>query len=251
MLKFGLKIWSTSSKAIFEETVDLVKIKKVDFVEIYIVPGADLRTLEILRKVPATIHCPHSSHGFDVFKFDDKIVKMFKKEVVKAADFFGSEFIVVHPGFGADCNIFEKNIAKIYDKRIIIENLPKFTGKFESFGHSLEQLKFIKGLGFDICFDFIHAVKSAISQKIDYKKFINEVISELNPFYFHLTSANLETEQDEHLDLFSGEFDIRWAKEKLFSLAEKKNIFLVFEAPKIGDNLENDIKNINYFRELG
>jgi len=114
----------------------------------------------------------------------------------------------------------------------------------------LEQIKFIRDCGFNFCLDFIHAIKSAISQKMDYKKFIEELIPELKPFYFHISNGKENNEKDGHMDLFAGDFDIKWIKETLLKLKAEKDIYLVFETPKGKNGLENDIKNINYFRSI-
>lgn len=252
---YGLKIWSTNRNDLFREAVQLFRQKKFDFLELYLVPGSlDPEKLEILsefkkQKVPVTIHCPHDVHNFDISKLDYQKEELFKNLVLKTADFLGSKYIVVHPGLGDSYKIFEENIQKINDKRILIENMAKVgPNPGVGFGHSLEQLKFIRGLGFNFCLDFSHAVKSAASQKIDYKKFIEELISALNPSYFHICNGQKDYEIDEHRDLFDGEFDIKWIKEILLGL--KKDVYLVFETPKVGDNLENDIKNIKYFQSI-
>lgn len=246
-IKYGLKLWSVN-KELFSEAVELFKKGQVDFIELYIVPDSLSSKGDILKDVLTTIHAPHMGHDFSVFGLDEKKVRFFKEQVIKTADFLESKFIVVHAEGGDSKDIFKKNIKKINDKRILIENSMKF-GK-DDFGYSLVQLKFIKECGFDFCFDFAHAIKTAIGQKIDYKKFIEEIVSGISPFYFHLSNGCIEVATDEHRDLFDGEFDIKWIKEKLSELAEKRDIYLVFETPKGENGLENDIKNINYFRSL-
>lgn len=253
-IKYGLKIWSTDGK-LFKEAVQLVRNGEIDFIELYIVPNSfslgKSDFLNELKNVPTTLHAPHEEHNFDVFTLNDSKVKIFKNQVIKTADFLGSKFIIVHAETGDSREIFKKNIKKINDKRILIENLPKFGLENEMcFGHSLEQLKFIKDCGFDLCLDFSHAIKSAISQKLDYKEFINKLISELRPSYFHICNGEMNNDKDEHRDLFDGDFDIKWIKKILLKLTEKKDIYLVFETPKAGNGLRNDLKNMNYFRSI-
>jgi deoxyribonuclease-4 len=254
-MKYGLKIWSIDKKELFKEAVELFKRKQIDFVELYIVPDSLLpgksEILDDLRNIPTVVHATHNEHGFDVFGLDDPNIKLFKNQIIKIADFLGSKFIVVHSGVGESQKIFEENISKIKDKRIIIENMPKagLNGEL-CFGYSLEQLKFIKGCGFNICLDFVHAIKSAISQKLDYKEFVKKLIFELEPSYFHITNAKMDNDKDDHMNLFDGEIDIKWIKETLLGLERNKDICLVFETPKEGVGLENDVKNINYFNSL-
>lgn len=259
MIKFGLKIWSIDKKEMFSEAVQLFFKKEIDFIELYTVPDSFIlgKTdfLDDLKNVPTIIHSPHTDHNFDIFWLDDLNIKIFKEQVVKTADFLGSKFIILHAGVGDSEKTFEENVAKIKDKRILIENMCKVglvgINEVLCFGYSLEQLKFISNCGFDFCLDFAHAIKSALSQKIDYKKFIEDIINQFHPFYFHISNGKLTSQEtDEHMDLFDGQFDIKWIKESLLKLAEKKDVYLVFETPKIGNNLENDIKNMNYFRSI-
>lgn len=251
-LKYGLKLWSTDEH-LFGEAVRLFKKKKIDFVELYIVPGSlpaeKPELLKDFKNIPTTLHAPHSEHNFDVFTLDDSKVEIFKNQVIKIADFLESKFIVVHAEAGDSQEIFKKNIGRINDRRIIIENMTKIGMNDElHFGYSYEQLKFIKDLGFNFCLDFSHAIKSAVSQNLDYKEFIKKLISGLNPFYFHICNGKMDNDKDEHRNLFDGEFDLKWIKKTLIEL--KKDVYLVFETPKGENGLENDIKNMNYFHSI-
>ena len=252
-MKYGLKIWSIDKKELFKEAVQLFKRGKIDFIELYIVPDSFVLEksdfLNELKNIPIILHAPHSVHNFDVFKLDASKIELFKNQVIKTADFLNSKFIIVHAEAGDSQEIFKKNIKKINDKRILIENMTKIGINNElHFGYSYKQLKFIKDCGFNFCLDFSHAIKSAISQNLDYKEFIKKLIFELNPSYFHICNGKMNTEKDEHMDLFDGEFDIRWIKKTLIGL--KKDVYLVFETPKGKNGLENDIKNIDYFLSL-
>jgi len=252
-IKFGLKIWSIDSNDLFKEAVQLFEKKEIDFIELYIVPDSLLLgksdILNDLKNIPTTIHAPHTEHNFNIFTLDDSKIGLFKNQVIKTTDFLGSKSIIVHAGVGDSQTIFKENLRKINDKRILIENMSKVGINDElCFGYSYEQLKFIKDCGFNLCLDLAHAIKSAISQKIDYKEFIKKLISDLKPIYFHISSGGMNVEKDEHKNLFDGEFDIKWMKELLLELAEKKDVYLVFETPKSGKGLENDIKNMKYFR---
>lgn len=251
MIKYGLKIWS-KNKEWFKEATALVKSGKADFIELYMIPDSfKLSELNILRGIPTTLHAPHCDHDFNIFELDDEKVRFFKNRIIQTADFLNSQFIILHSGVGRLKENFKKNIAKICDKRILIENMCKISiNDRVCFGYSLEQLKFIKEkCGLDICFDFGHASKSAFSQKLDYKDFITSLIYELNPYYFHISGVAFDTKKDEHLNLFEGDFDISWAKGIIRDLAKSRDIYLVFETPKQG-TLVQDIENINYFRNL-
>ena len=252
MIKYGLKIWTTNKDS-FREVFELFKKGMIDFVELYIVPDSFLpKELEVFKKIPTIIHSMHEEHNFNIFKLQDSQIELFENQVVKTADFLKSRLIILHGGVGESGEIFKKNIAKIYDKRISIENMPKIAiyGK-TCFGYSLEQLKFIKEeCGFNICLDFGHAIKSAVSRKLDYKNYIKSLIYHLKSSYFHLSGGEKNNEKDEHLNLFEGDFDAVWIKKTLENLAKNQSIHLIFETPKSKNNLENDIKNIDYFKNL-
>jgi len=254
MFKYGIKIYSTN-KQWFSEVVDLIIRGKADFVEIYLVPDSfELSDFDIFKKnnIQVALHAPHTTHDFDVFSLNEKSLQVWQEQVLKTADYLQSQFIITHTGTGKDENIFREESLKIKDKRVLMENMPykgfiDLGGVF-CFGYSKEQLMFIKNLGFDFCFDFCHAVASACSQKISPYDFIGECIDELRPRYFHLAGGNTEDDTDKHLDLWEGSFDYWFVKEKLAPLAQAQDIFLSFEVPKKDNGLENDLKNIDYFK---
>lgn len=254
-IKFGLKLWSTNSEEMFREAVELFEKKVIDFIELYIVPDSlvsgKFDFLNNFKNIPTSIHCPHTEHNFDIFTLNDSSIKIFKEQIIKTADFLGSKFIIVHAGVGESETIFKENIRKINDKRILIENMPKVGINNElCFGYSHSHLKFIKDCGFNLCLDLAHAIKSSISQKIDYKEFIEKLIFDFKPFYFHISNGGIDNEKDEHKNLFDGEFDIKWIRKTLLKLKEKKDIYLVFETPKGKNGLKNDIENIKYLRSI-
>jgi len=261
MIKYGIKIWSIN-KDWFHEAIDLSKQGKIDFGELYIVPNSfELKELEVLKQMPFSVHAPHYTHGFNVFELSEEQINVFNNQVTKTADFLNSNFIILHPGVGKDRNIFKKNSSKLTDKRILMETMLNtgFVGKggnrlgegVRCFGYSKEQLKFIHDeCGFDICLDLSHVTASAAFQKIKYKDFIKSLIVELSPSYFHISGQHEDSEEDEHLNISDGDIDMKWIKTILTDLAETKDIYLVFETPKTGVGLENDIKNIEFFKNL-
>ena len=261
MIKYGIKIWNIN-KNWFPVAVELFKTHKIDFIELYLAPeGASKEELTMLKDIPVSIHAPHYSHGFNLFELNNEQIDSFKKNVIETADYLNSNFIVVHPGIGSDKEMFRNNSFKIFDKRILIESMVKigFVGKGGNrmdegvgcFGHSLEQLEFInKKCGFGICLDLAHSTATAVSLGIDYKEFLMSLINNLNPNYFHISGGCQDSEEDDHLDVFDGNLDIKWMKKALQDRAKDKDIYLVFETLKVGNKLENDVKNIDYFKNL-
>ncbi|MDD5738622.1 MAG: TIM barrel protein [Candidatus Pacebacteria bacterium] len=259
MFKYGIKIWSVN-KDWFSEVVELIKQGKADFVEIYLVPSSfKLSDFDIFKQnnIQVSLHCPHTSHNFDVFNLTKKSLDIWNNQVVKTADYLNSQFIILHPGIGENKETFKRESLKIKDSRVLMESMVKvgFVGVEEGgvmcFGYSKEELEFIhKDCGFDICFDVCHSLASAAWQKIDSYDFISECIDLLKPRYFHLAGGNIEDETDRHLDLWEGNFDYKFIKEKLAKAQQAEDIYLSFEVPKKGDGLENDLKNIEYFKNL-
>ena len=248
MIKCGIKLWSIN-KDYFEEALELFKRREIDFIELYFVPDSfKLEELKLLKGAVLAVHSSHDSHNFNLFDLDGSKKELFKNKIVETADFLQASFIIVHAGVGNSKEVFKKNIAEIYDQRILIENMPKIGLHDEiCFGYSMAQLKFIKNCGFAICLDLQHAFKSAVSQGLNYKNFIGSLIDGFGPSYFHISGGESSNEKDEHLDLFEGDFDSGWAKKVLSRVGEEKEIYVVFEVPK-RERLENDIKNIKYFK---
>lgn len=251
-LKYGVKIWSINHDLI-PLAASFSRNGSIDATELYIVPGkVDRAMLEPLRGTTVFIHAPHENHGFDMNSLLPKQEHQFKNEVITTADYLNAEFIVVHAGVGSDEKTFARNLKKIDDPRIIIENMPKEAlGGGTCFGYDLLQLKKIKELtGKRFCIDIGHAVKSAVSQGLDPKEFLNEIFTVFAPDYFHISDGDTGTLVDEHLDLGTGNYDLPWIRSRIESLARDRDVQLVFEVPKNGKDLGNDLENIEKFKRL-
>lgn len=259
MFKYGIKIWS-KNKDWFTQAIEAIKQGQADFVEIYLVPDSfELADFAIFKQnnISVNLHAPHTTHNFDVFDLTSEKMKIWQEQVIKTADYLNSQFIVVHPGVGDSQEIFKQESIKIKDPRILMESMVKVgfvdvkEGGVRCFGYSKEELLFInKQCGFAICFDVCHSLASAVWQKVNPYDFISECIDLLKPSYFHLSGGNIEDATDKHLNLWEGSFDFKFIKEKLLPISKQKDLFLVFEIPKQGKSLKNDLKNIEYFKNL-
>lgn len=251
MIEYWIKIWSTNEN-LFQETIRLYGEQKISGVEIYIVPDTVMAgKLDIFRRIKTSIHAPHFLHGFNIFNLNEKEIILFKKEVIATANSLNASEVVVHAGCGNEPRLFQDQVKKIADPRVIIENKPAIALNGERcFGYNMTQLKFIKQkCNLNICLDIGHAIRSAEYQKIDYKRFLEEIIQHLSPSYFHICGTDKGNLKDGHLNLWEDECDLEWIKKLIMSVAERKQIKLVFEVPKtVG--LENDLKNINFFKDL-
>ncbi len=211
MIKYGLKLWSSNIN-LLEEAVFLYRKKYVDFIELY--HDADKKvnfnSFGLLKKIPINIHAYHNK-GFHEFRLGKNELEIWKI-TKQMADFFKSQFVIVHAGKASGIKNFVDNLKKIDDPRILIENMSGLDiyGK-PTFGYNLKELKKIKKIK-NICFDLEKAVKSACYQKISYKKFISQCLQELKPLYFHISGGDVNNLHDEHLNLYDANFDLKWIK---------------------------------------
>jgi len=247
-IKFGIKIWSINHQW-FADLIKAYKEGEFDFVELYAVPGTfDPDKLSILRDsgLPINIHAPNE-HQLNLAKDSSSNIDIFK-EVVKFANFFDSEYIIIHCGTGDDETMLQNNLDKISDQRIVIENVPhkSLIGDEPLFAYSFERVdNLLKKNCFSFCLDFGHAIKSAKSQGIDQLTFLKRLLS-LRPKVFHLNDGSIDEEKDEHLNLGAGGYDINIIKRLIKNSSTR---MLVFETPKNG-GIENDFINMDFFRGL-
>ncbi|MFA6171606.1 MAG: TIM barrel protein [Patescibacteria group bacterium] len=253
MIKRGLKLWTTNQGEVISEAKELLDLGRVDFLELYYHPDSkDWSRFKIFRGKMVTIHATHYDHGFDLMSLNEGMLEIYKDKILPLADYFESPYIILHPGVRGNKEKFSANLDRLYDQRLIIENMPKVSLDGQNFfGYSLDELKWIKEeKEINFCLDIPHAIVSANRQNIDYKKFIDDLALELKPAYFHISGVNIKSKKDEHLNLWEADFDLAWVKSTLEKEAENKEVFLVFEVPKVGASLKNDLKNIEYFRDI-
>lgn len=252
-IQFGLKLWSSNTQW-FKEAAERYSRKEFDFLELYVVPGTfdkfGEEELALLKSIPIALHAPNEDM-LDLCKNKEENLKIIE-EVEKLSKYFQPEYVIFHLGFGEDKEILSQNLALIKSKisNVIIENVPQkpLFGEEDLYGYSFSRLKEIQDkFGFGSCLDFTHALKAAKSQNISPEQFVEQLLT-LKPKAFHLCGGWKDTETDDHLNLWEGDFDWRWIKQKILESGCKK---VVFEVPKRkGDNgeLENDIKNMDWFR---
>lgn len=248
----GLKLWSTN-QSWFAEAAELFRSKKIDFIELYIAPTTTEQTdFSILADVPMTLHAPHENHGFNTSALSSASAQRFHDVIAPIANTIKASHIIVHAGVGETESGFVTGVRQVADARIIIENMPKESLQHEiCFGHSLEQLHFIHvEQGFPICLDLGHAIKSAHSQGIPYPTFLEDIIRATHPTYFHLSDGDANSPIDDHLTLGAGNFDLIFLKKLILKQAESHETRVVFEVPKNNRDLQQDVENIDYFKNL-
>ncbi len=248
-MKFGIKLWSNNDQW-FPEAVMRFQNKDFDFIELYVLPNSfSEEHWNILKQanIPINIHAPNEHQLNLAISNEQNLFIM--EEVKRAANFFSSEYIIIHPGIGGDIKCILSNIKNINDHRLIIENTPykSLIGKDHLFGYTFERMRIIlEETNKKFCLDFTHAIKSATTQNIDAKEFITKLMT-LNPSVFHISDGDSSIEHDQHFNLGEGNFDLKFNKS---CVLQCPNAFVVFETPKTNNTLENDIKNINFFKQL-
>jgi hypothetical protein len=238
----------------FDKAIGIIGNGFFDFMELYAVPESfDTEKLQILKPYNITIHATQGVHGFNPIDPNSKTEELRDNTVSKYIDYFNPRYIIMHPENGDDISVLQRRMNYFNDPRILVENMPKYPISWYSFiffGYTFAQLEQIKNIWCSICLDFEKAVKSALAQGIDYKEFISEIINKFNPSYFHLSWCDFETKEDQHKDLRETDFDVKRIKDKLIEIANQKDIFLLFETPRIWKSFDNDLKNLAYFKQL-
>ena len=248
-MKLGLKLWSTNHLW-FPEAVQRFQNKEFEFIELYAVPQSfNPSHLQILKEasIPINIHCSNE-HQFNPMKKWQENFTIYQ-ELILFADFFHSDYIIIHPGFGTDKEILFENLQKMNDLRVVFENVPFQPLKAPEplYGYTFKMMQeILTKTKKRFCLDFTHAIKSATSQNINAKEFITQLMT-LNPSVFHISDGNSTIEHDQHFNLGEGNFDLKFNKSYVLQCPEA---FVVLETPKVNNTLENDIKNIKFFKEL-
>lgn len=204
MIKYGLKIWS-SNREIIDQAEELIKTKVFDYIELLPVPDVDISSFQEI-KASYIIHIPHSKFDFNIA---DKKKEEFNLKIInhsiECADKLNAKYLILHTGFGS-FDTAKKFLKKINDKRIILENMPKFTSSNQAMvGSSPKEIKELKGNKFGFCLDFGHG--TTLSK--DYKKDIKEFLK-LNPEMFHISDGILNNQKDEHYNIGEGDYDIEF-----------------------------------------
>lgn len=234
-MNYGLKLWSKNYNSI-DSAKKLIESGIFHYIELMVIPDSDI-TLFYKAKLPYIIHIPHEDFGFNLA---DKKKEEFNLKIInqslKWADKLSAKYLILHTGFG-EMETTKNFLEKINDKRILIENEPK-TGMNDEkmIGYAPRQVKELSGNKFGFCLDFGHAIKSALSQGIDYKQYIKRFLS-LNPKVFHISDGMLKPGKDEHLNIGEGEYDFKF----LLNCVKNNDSKMV--------TLETPRNNLNSFKE--
>lgn len=245
-MKYGLKLWSTNQNTI-QKAADLIKQDIFQYVELTPIPNTDI-TPFLSYEIPYVIHITTERHGFNIADkqkqdFNLKIID----DCVQWADQLDAKYLILHPGFGS-INDTMDFLDLIEDHRILIENMPK-VGIYDEkmVGYSPEQIERLMGSRFGFCLDLNHAVKAAVSLKLEYKLFIKDFLK-LNPLLFHISDGNLNYEKDEHLAIGKGKYDFGFF---MNCMSSQFNGSVTLETPRLNlQGFDEDIQNLAKFNSL-
>lgn len=247
-INLGIKI-STGNFNLIPEIYKNQNI--IDFIEIILMPEftyKDINKIKDLR-IPYVIHVPNSNYGLDFGDINSNINNLkYIKKINQYKDDLLPLCFVVHPESG-DINLSIENLKKLEVKPISIENMPyKSLNGGVLLGYDIQSLKkyFEEIDDLELCLDFGHAIKAALSKNISHDTFIKKFLEFRNPILFHLSGGTLQTEIDEHLPLNKGDYNLREIKEILFNYGEI--VHLTFEIPRnYKKGIKDDIKNMYLF----
>lgn len=115
--------------------------------------------------------------------------------------------LILHTGHGSMQHATDL-LCGLSDSRVLIENMLKIGLGGEAMnGYSPAQIEeLIADSDKGLCLDFGHAVKAAVSLRVDYKEYVKGFIG-LEPRVFHVSDGMLSGERDEHLRIGEGEYD--------------------------------------------
>jgi sugar phosphate isomerase/epimerase len=163
----------------------------------------------------SVVHASHFEGGGINFvnpdRFDANIREL--RRSIAAADFFGSEFIVVHPERrepGVDCSLehFRRVITECHDPRIVVENMHMSEFFLRD---PAEIAELMEDLDIGFILDVGHAAGAAFLKGIPQEEYLRSMLA-LNPSMLHLSDTRFigvtpEDYQDGHLHLGHGDID--------------------------------------------
>lgn len=244
--KFGIKLFSTNT-GLIDQTIQLIDEKIFDYIELFLIP--DTQISPFIIDLPYVIHIPHDKFGVNIGEAGKKEYNLQKiNEAMTWADELDARYMILHAGDGSMEHAADL-IRELADSRLLIENMPKVGLDDENMiGYSPAQImELIGDSEIGLCLDFGHAIKAAISLKIDFNEMMQGFLM-MNPKIFHISDGNFNTEKDEHLNIGAGNYDFKYFKNCIYSSSSK---LVTLETPRQNNlSLKDDIKNVDALRLL-
>jgi deoxyribonuclease-4 len=240
-INFGLKLWSVNTELI-RPAIQLIDEKVFDYIELFIIPGTLISPFKI--DIPFIIHIPHGKFGVNIGDPEKKKYNIKKiNESINWADELNAKYLILHVEHGS-IEHAKDLLQQITDSRLLIENMPKVgLNNEQMIGYSPVQIRELIGVGdIGFCLDLNHAVKAAISLKVNYKDYVNKMLL-IKPEMFHISDGKLTEEKDEHLSIGQGEYDFGFL---LNCIMKNDSNLVTLETPRLNKrSLDEDIQNCN------
>jgi endonuclease IV len=224
MRKIGLKVFSTNDYY-FEPAIKLYNGGAFDYLEIYLVAGESRNFIGkwIELEIPLAFHAPHSIGGFNPSQESmKKKNEIIIEEVAEICREYKPLYLVFHSGTNGTVHEAIKQFNQYFsmyphlNQVALIENKPLIgVNDLQCIGATPREIKLLMAqtqMGF--CLDFGHAICAAKSISTDWMLLIGEFL-DLNPMSFHLSDGNIFSQQDDHLHLGSGNYDLHWILSKI------------------------------------
>lgn len=250
MKKYGLKLWSINKNYV-DIAKDLYSRKIYDYIELYAVPNTFKEYARLWKSlnIPYIIHAPHFIHGLNFSNCEqEKENFALAFEAFKYADFLQAEKVIFHPGIKGDYKETVKQINKLKDERILIENKPKNVAVTNEYltpddvcvGYDFSQISYIlENTSVRLCLDIGHATCAANSMGIDYKLQLKDFIK-LNPYMYHISDGDISSGVDKHYHIGSGSYDFN----TIFSLIPKDAVISIETEKDSKENLNDFIEDV-------
>jgi deoxyribonuclease-4 len=220
--KMGLKLWARNHKHI-DEAAELIRSGVFDYLEI--MPEAGYDTGVYPGDIKYVVHANKFINPADVSEAIHNRSMM--RLSIRWADALGSDTIIVHPGYGSleDSCRFVNSEEWEHDERIIVENMPYvIDGQINVPGNSPTDIKMY---GRPICLDIGHMMSSSVSHRVGHKSFLESYLA-LKPRMAHIMDGYSDYEDDQHLAIGEGDYDLKYIVSKLI---EAKIRYATLETP--------------------
>ena len=231
--------------------------REFDFIEVIFPPNFTAKDIEMIKnlELPYSIHLPNSNYGIDLG--DIKRVNE-NSAWIKRINQFSDKLdelnpicYIIHPESG-DFELSIINIKKIKIKPIALENMPVkgiYGGELLGYDPNSLRTYFERIHDLEFCFDIAHAIKAAMSMKIDHLSFIRKFLEFKKPILFHISGGTRNVEVDEHFSLEKGEYNLSEIKKLLLNYGNIVN--LTFETPRNYENrIDDDLLNMKLFKNI-
>jgi endonuclease IV len=248
--KIGLKLYSTDTHLI--PAVKELNIRDLfDYIELYAVPKSYKRNINKWRDLDVyyIIHAPHMAHNVNIANKELMYNNLeVYKEVKEYCNTLNSACIIVHGGSNGTLEETIRQLRKINDHRIRIENKPMIgLGGEMCRGCTPEEFKeiFESGVVNGMVLDFNHAIYASVSLGLDHRSIIKGFM-EFAPTIFHLSDGKYSSQTDIHLNFGKGEFNLNELLQNV-----PRGGMVTIETPKSSQNGLREFKqDVQYLKNI-